>query len=302
MIRKALYRSVIVALLLVFSCGDSVEAPIGLIERMKMQACEGDLDGFYNNIDKLSVDANLKKAILESLDNDSISPEDLKETEEIIIPSLLVFKWEVLNREIKLGQEGIYCNMEVLNTTDNDGNLRLIFPNGKTSVWGFEAKNGRLLLVYIIDDEPFDFAKLDLGLISNKKNSLENTSGIAQSRKLNKKTFDQKVSETKEETKPLTTKSINSDVASVNHANKIDRMTKEDSLHDIKDLKQETVQSAEKVSPPIENGSYDFRKAWWGMTKDQVRALERINPVSETLDTLVFNGVYNGYKAEIYYI
>lgn len=302
MLINVLYRSFIFALLLIFSCGDSVEAPIELIERMKIQACEADLEGFYSKIDKISIEHNLKNAILESLDQQTITSDELKETEEIIIPTLLVLKWEVLNREINLGQAGAYCNMEVLDNSNLDENLRLLFPNGKTSTWGFEAKNGELFLVAMIDEEPFDFAKLDLGLTSNNKDPLEHTSIITQSKKLNQKTVEPKTLETKEDNKPETKKSLNSEMPPIIDTNNIDTVSKEHISSDIIELEEDNFQPIEQASSAIQKGGYSFGKARWGMTRDQVRASERIAPISEAPHALVYNSIYNGYRAKIYYV
>ncbi|NIU85763.1 MAG: hypothetical protein GWN56_00205 [Nitrosopumilaceae archaeon] len=79
---------------------------------MKTLACVGDVEGFYSHIDNISVESNLRKIAIESINEESDSnSQSIKEFQEIVIPSLIVLKWELISRELANRQDGAFCNI-----------------------------------------------------------------------------------------------------------------------------------------------------------------------------------------------
>ena len=247
------------------SCGNQSETPIQLAERMKALACAGDVEGFYGYVDKLSVENNLKNISTQKIREDIADPDAILEFEEIVIPSLVVLKWEIMNRELKSGQGGAFCNMQTQNDPGNENSINIVFPNGETSTWGFEKKAGQLILVSILDEEPFDFAGLDIGL--KTASELENNSNIV----IKNKQANKVVISDKESTEQI------------EEPSKIVNQTRDSSANNSR-------------------GWHDFGTARWGMTIAQVISSEASTPISESANSLKYIGTYNGMDAEVVYV
>ena len=81
-----IYPALIVVLIMC-SCGNQSETPVQVAERMQVFACAGDVEGFYAYVDKLSVENNLKNIATQKIRENIANTDDLKEFEEVVIPS-----------------------------------------------------------------------------------------------------------------------------------------------------------------------------------------------------------------------
>ena len=281
---------------------------------MKTLACAGDVEGFYSNIDNVSVESNLRKIAIESIKEEKDSnPKSVKEFQEIVLPSLIVLKWELISRELANGGDGAFCNMQLINNPEDEYSVVAIFPDGKTSVWNFEQKSGQLLLVSIVDNTVFDFAELDLGLQRDVKSSLQVRKEVPEETvKEEAPVTIEEVSEenivsnveTKSPEKPEQqpveiTKFETTSVAKVEEQ---PLAHKEETPEEKEEVSKENIVAEEKVSDDISRPGYDFGSARWGMTKTQVSSLERSSLISDSGNSLKYNGRYNGASAKLDYV
>ena len=289
----------LIVVLIICSCGNQSETPVQVAERMKAFACAGDVEGFYTYVDKLSVESNLKNIATQRIREDIANTDDLEEFEEVVIPSLVVLKWEIMNRELKSGEGGVFCNMQAQSDQRDENSINIVFPDGQTSTWHFEKRAGQLILVSILDEEPFDFA--GLGLQAKAADSFESKNRVTP--KASQKTEDidkPKPSDTKQ---PLIVKQ------------KSDSNIVFDSEQDKKvaDSKKEPVQQKEKAPKIVDQAEplssaeqpirgFDFGVARWGMTRGQVISLESSSPISKSANSLKYVGRYNGLDAELEYV
>lgn len=281
---------VFIFLMILSSCGNQSETSIDIAHRMKNLACMGDVEGFYSHIDNLSVERNLQKLAIEGIKEEvRADPSSLREFKEIVIPSLIVLKWEVMSRDLANGEEGTFCNIQITNVQGNDKNVSILFPDGKTSSWSFEDNSGRLVLVSIVDEAPFDFADLEIGLRSKSKRSVQTKNEVS------KQKVDIVSPESKDDKPTEITKSeITSNIIEEDKEVVVAKEEPSKRIEESKQLTNTENMSSQGLSRP----GYDFGSGRWGMTKEQVVALEGSSPTSETDSVLK----YNGKGAELDYV
>ena len=313
-VKKSNLASVLLLFILICSCGDHSETPIQLTERMKTLACAGDIEGFYSYVDKLSVEKNLKKIALEKIRENiagkgqikNTDPNAVRELKEIVIPSLIVLKWEVMNRELELGEAGSFCNMKVHSETEDNNTINLEFPDGKNSTWGFEKRSGKLILVSILDKDPFDFIDENWGLkslaVGSNKDEL-----IAQ--RSDKEDIDNvnptqmpRLLEADRDVMPdwANEESVQVEENTVHDNDFV--IVEKGSGHDIEPPDRSARDEGRNSTVQISYASYDFGRARWGMTKEQVVSAQGSEPLLEKGDMLKFNGIYQGMGAELTYV
>ncbi len=321
-----------------FSCGEQLENPIEVFNEMRSFACAGDTDGFYSYVDKASVEKNFKKMTLQRMRVNTINEEEggnldpyaIREMIEVVIPNLMVLKWEILSRELRLSEAGSLCNLEVVRETEGENAVELVFPDGKRSAWGFEKKSGALTLVSILDRKPFDIIDQDWGFERIVKDSAPKRTESSALVKNN----DEELSINKSGKEDIKN-SDPDDMAMLpeapehaipKHAIRGDAITDLPDDRDIllegnKGLDHEVVRleeerSRKKIRVPDEMtqehekkataqvyvGSYDVGRARWGMTKEQVISAEVKTPLLEKGDMLKYNGMYQGMGAELTYV
>ena len=278
---------------------------------MKALACSGDVEGFYSNIDRASVENRLKKTALEKISEGSSDQGALLEYEKVVIPSLIVLNWEVINRELEKGVEGAFCNMQVLDHSDGDNSIKIILPEGKISTWGFDQSANKMVLVSMIDEDPFDFADIDLEMKQKEPSLAKSNINTA-----NKISEEIKQGEPEENKEPAISKAQdNSDggvldkVVEDQQEVQIDALAKESEPTPEPEPQQsqektssDREETKENRSAAVSNGYYDFGSARWGMTKGQVISSEASSPVSESGDSLTYMGQYNGASASLVYV
>ena len=288
-----IYKAIIFLLILV-SCGNQSETPIEAANRMKALACSGNMEGFYSNIDNFSVENNFKDTASERLKEEAGGDSNsIKEFQEIVIPSLIVLKWEVMSRELANGEEGAFCNMQIVGDGENSKAVNIVFSDGKTSLWGFEERGGKLVLVSIIDEAPFDFADLDLSKRSRTQSAVQTINETLKD-ELDSGGPDPQEAKPVKISKPENTSEIKTE----------DKQSKT-AIEETSVQKEEPIQSAStnnNSSKSISRPGYDFGSARWGMTKEQVVASEKSKLTRHEDNKLKYSGRYNGTGAELDYI
>lgn len=104
----------------------------------------------------------MRKDFIYSSDN-SVRVRDIVEN---VIPQLLRVKWRRLENQVRAGEFGPICNMEIVRLKDGGSVVKLKFPGGGCSAWGFGKVGGQWKLVSIYDRMPITIASLESG---NKK-------------------------------------------------------------------------------------------------------------------------------------
>ncbi|NIU85762.1 MAG: hypothetical protein GWN56_00200, partial [Nitrosopumilaceae archaeon] len=162
--------------------------------------------------------------------------------------------------------------------------------------WNFEQKFDQLLLVSIVDETLFDFAELDSGLHRDAKIPI--LLKIEES----KENIDTKEPELLEpiEKEPVTT--TKSNITSDTESNEKQTQALMEEAPDKIEKAPKQTGVEEKVSEDISRPGYDFGSARWGMTKAQVAALERSSLISDSANSLKYNGRYNGTNTRLYYV
>ncbi len=293
-----IYPALIVVLIMC-SCGNQSETPVQVAERMQVFACAGDVEGFYAYVDKLSVENNLKNIATQKIRENIANTDDLEEFEEVVIPSLVVLKWEIMNRELKSGEGGAFCNMQAHSDQGDENSINIVFPDGQTSTWHFEKRAGQLILVSILDEEPFDFA--GLGLQSKTRNSFESKNRVSQ--KASQKTEDIEKPKPSDSKKPLIAKQrSDSNIALDSEQDKkvIDSSKEPVPQQERAPIIVDQAELPSSTEQPIRG--FDFGVARWGMTRGQVISLESSSPISESANSLKYIGRYNGIDAELEYV
>ncbi|MCK5710540.1 MAG: hypothetical protein KAI07_08370, partial [Deltaproteobacteria bacterium] len=310
-----------------------LENPIEVFNEMRSFACAGDTDGFYSYVDKASVEKNFKKMTLQRMRVNTINEEEggnldpyaIREMIEVVIPNLMVLKWEIMSRELRLSEAGSLCNLEVVRETEGENAVELVFPDGKRSAWGFEKKSGALTLVSILDRKPFDIIDQDWGferivkdsapkrtessaLVKNNDEELS----INKSGKEDIKNSDPDdmamLPEAPEHAIPkhaITDLPNDRDIPLEGNKgldHEVVRLEEERSRKKIRVPDEMTQEHEKKATAQVYVGSYDVGRARWGMTKEQVISAEVKTPLLEKGDMLKYNGMYQGMGAELTYV
>ncbi len=333
MVKQNYLLLVQLVLILMFSCGEQLENPIEVFNEMRSFACAGDTEGFYSFVDKASVEKNFKKMTLQKMRVNTINEEEggnsdpyaIREMIEVVVPNLMVLKWEIMSRELRLSEAGSLCNMEVVREIEGENAVELVFPDGKRSAWGFEKQSGALTLVSILDRKPFDIIDQDWGFERIVKDSAPKRTESSAMVKNN----DEELSINKSGKEDIKN-SDPDDMAMLPEAperaipehaitdlpngrditlegnkgldDEVVRLEEERSRKKIRVPDEMTKERENKAHGQVYVGSYDVGKARWGMTKEQVISAEVKTPLLEKGDMLKYNGMYQGMSAELTYV
>jgi len=319
---------ILLVLILISACGEQLENPVQVFREMKSLACAGDVEGFYSYIDKTTVEKNFKKMTLQRMRGNTIDekerkgvdPYEIREMIEVVIPNLMILKWEIMSQELKLGEAGSLCNMKVVRELEGEDAIELEFPDGKRSAWGFEKKPGELALISILEKKPFDIIGTDWGLGIIAKGPLRERSKSSVVVKNNneerniQKSGQEDIKNTAQDGMPILSASRKDVVrSSTNDENvpmeentgldhEIVVVEEKESIQEIGVPDKLIEEKGHSIAAHVSSASYDFGKAKWGMTKGQIISAEGSKPILERGDMLKFNGSYKGEGAELIYM
>jgi len=319
---------ILLVLILISSCGEQLENPVQVFREMKSLACAGDVEGFYSYIDKTTVEKNFKKMTLQRMRGNTINekerkgvdPYGIREMIEVVIPNLMILKWEIMSQELKLGEAGSLCNMEVVRELEGEDAIELEFPDGKRSAWGFEKKSGEFALISILERKPFDIIDTDWGLGIIAKGPLRERGKSSVVVKNNneerniQKSGQEDIKNPAQDGMPILSASrkdvvrgpTNDQNVPLEENTGLDHeivvVEEEESIQEIGVPDELIEEKGHSIAAQVSSASYDFGRAKWGMTKGQIISAEGSKPLLERGDILRFNGSYKGEDAELIYM
>ena len=249
-----------------------------------------------------------------------VDPYGIREMIEVVIPNLMILKWEIMSQELKLGEAGSLCNMEVVRELEGEAAIELEFPDGKRSAWGFEKKSGEFALISILERKPFDIIDTDWGLGIIAKGPLRERGKSSVVVKNNneerniQKSGQEDIKNPAQDGMPILSASRKDVVrGSTNDQNvpleentgldhEIVVVEEEESIQEIGVPDELIEEKGHSIAAQVSSASYDFGRAKWGTTKGQIISAEGSKPLLERGDILKFNGSYKGEGAELIYM
>ncbi|MEE9175813.1 MAG: hypothetical protein V3U19_06520, partial [Thermodesulfobacteriota bacterium] len=300
---------ILLVLILISSCGEQLENPVQVFREMKSLACAGDVEGFYSYIDKTTVEKNFKKMTLQRMRVNTINekkrkgvdPYGIREMIEVVIPNLMILKWEIMSQELKLGEASSLCKMEVVRELEGEDAIELEFPDGKRSAWGFEKKSDEFALISILG-RPFDIIDTDWGLGIIAKGPLRERGKSSVVVKNNneerniQKSGQEDIKNPAQDGMPILSASRKDVVrGSTNDQNvpleentgldhEIVVVEEEESIQEIGVPDELIEEKGHSIAAQVSSASYDFGRAKWGMTKGQIISAEGSKPLLERGD------------------
>ena len=315
------YFLIFIFTLLYLGCGDAVEAPEQVFYKMKSYACSADKREFYSHVDKGLVEKNFKKSLLQSMnvdttdvdENDELDPYSVREMTEIVIPNIMILKWELINQQIELGDKGSICNMEVLGKLEDGRVLELQYPDGTRSNWGFQRNSDGYSLISISDESPLEIIGSGWDIDSIVRSQAQNEIGSvkATNRADNQVVDKDLVQKDKiDEPKIRSEKSPANSELLLESSNQNKLTQKHESTASKQKQPSQKVDESNEVSQresrsdslKTKRGDEDFGRARWGMNWEQVISAQGSDPIYEQDDILKFNGIYLGMSAQVIYI
>jgi len=281
--------------------------PIEIAEDMRARACGGELEEFNAYLDKEAVELALKRSELERMRKDFIysttkEPHGSLKVRDIIVntvPELLSFKLQLYSKQVRAGEFGPICNMELVRVGSNESTVKIRFPGGERSTWGFGKVGQEWKLVSIRDVLPLTLASLKSGKKKavNGKPPYDNTSseivpdpGAAES-----------------STQPVLKEGTKEQAYEPeDHTARIEAPDQTDQPHGAEDkneiettvIDNEPEEVVEIIAGP---SGHDFRNTSWGMTPAQVQAAEGTEPGIKGPDELVYNTYFKGESVKVRY-
>ncbi|MEM7007968.1 MAG: hypothetical protein AAF462_02420 [Thermodesulfobacteriota bacterium] len=300
MLNKKYIFTVILLVSALFACKIEEQTPVHIAQEMRTRACLGDVEGFYSYIDRASIEKNLQQLAVQKINQQTNNTSYVEEFKEVVLPSLIVLKWEVINAELSRADEGVFCRFTIISDENNPSVVQIVYPQGEISKWLFESRSGRNILVSIEDEKPFDFANLDMEL------------GQGQIETANNEKSEKVINET-DSKEPIDLEEKAEDVIPKQELDQglVANDGRDDNDSSIsKDTDQELVVE-EPINPELEpndksypalNIASDFGKARWGMTREQVIQAEASNPNWESPTSIGYSHNNNGHIAHTEYI
>ncbi len=136
----------------------SDSTPVSTAEKMRAQACEGNVEGFISYFDKEAVEGQYKSLFRQAGQNAGGGGEgvDVKVSggsapkPDVDTNNLI---WEPLSKEVKKKQNSIFCQMELTLEPGKDDVVRLSYAEGRSAKWRFKKdgstwKVSSLMVIY----------------------------------------------------------------------------------------------------------------------------------------------------------
>ncbi len=163
----SLYILLLPVLLIVSSCANPA---VSTAEKMRAQACSGNVDKFMAYIDRYAVEDNIKEQAIEMVRKDkdedkweSFGRKLIESAMAQVMPQLMTGVWDYLRQDVRKAKDGDICNAGIAPTKDKTNTVTLTFPDGDTMYWGFEKTKDSWELVSITDPLLFEKSGSKLG-------------------------------------------------------------------------------------------------------------------------------------------
>jgi hypothetical protein len=136
--------------LILSACSSS---PKSTVEKMREEACNSDIQGFFSYVDKTQVAENMKKKMLKQKETgnepQSLAQQMGKALVQVIMPGVMGQIWQAYEDEIKKGKGGNLCKMKIISekTNTNENQVIVQFPDGKQQTWGFTKYDNKWMLI-----------------------------------------------------------------------------------------------------------------------------------------------------------
>ena len=281
--------------------------PIEITEDIRAMACAGELQGFYSYIDKEAVEHSLKKTELERMRKDFIfssqaEPDGKLGVKDIIVnsvPELISLKWQMIDDQVRAGEFGPICNMEIVRVKDEESAVKIKFPGGERTTWSFAKVGEEWKLVSIKDVLPLTVASLESG----KENAM---SVRPEPEKVPSKETLPEVVEKETGDGPVSAEDTSTRFMEKD-ALDIPREAPDDIIQEPTIVEDSAVETASVAKPKGSEVSslralgHDFRNTRWGMTPSQVAAAEGTEPGTKAQEELVYNTYYRGQSVKVRY-
>lgn len=281
--------------------------PIEIAERIRARACGGETLGFNSYIDKAAVEHAVKRSELVRLRKEFVystqkRPGGNKNVREYIlnsVPELLEVKWQLYDGQVRAGEAGPICNMDIIRAGEAQSTVKLKFPGGERSTWGFGKVGDEWKIVSIIDVRPLTLLASNKSLVSAAKTKRKPKDAPAAEAALEK---------TKE---PGTEKAV-SDVPPEEvssepdvRAEPDDTVEEPDKLPESEEVELEAVPEVSEPEETVEIAAAgygsDFRSTSWGMTQAQVKAAEGEEPGGKAPGVLTYDTYFKGESVKVRY-
>jgi len=121
---------------------------------MMDRACERDVEGFFNYVDKDSVVKSMEGGMQEKADAMEASSEGDEKSVEMarkLMKGMTSLVWMAYEVDIKRGNQSSFCQMDIVDEekTAGGGTVTIELPNGLQQKWGFSKTGDAYTLVSI---------------------------------------------------------------------------------------------------------------------------------------------------------
>ena len=284
--------------------------PIEIAERMRARACGGETPGFNSYIDKQAVEHAVKRSELVRLRKDFVfstrkRPDGTKNVRGYIldsVPELLEVKWQIYDAQVRAGDAGPICNMDIIRAGETQSTVKLKFPGGERSTWGFGKVGDEWKLVSIVDVKPLTLLASNKSLLSaakTKKKPVEAPAADVIDDIAEEKTIEPQV-ETAVSDAPRQEAASEPEV----RAEPDDAVEEPDEVPEIQKVEVEDApgvsESEEMVEIAAANYGSDFRSTSWGMSPSEVAAAEG-EPGSKGPGVITYDTYFKGESVKVRY-
>lgn len=153
MIAKLIVSVAILSVLVFISCsGGGVESTF---EKMRNMACSGNVEGFFNYVDKDAVKESFKHETLDKFTQNASesmlaerSQGMSKQYKRTIMSGYMKSLWGNYKHWVELGESGPLCKMEITKTKGDSVTINI--PGHPDVIWGFQKSDEGWELVSIL--------------------------------------------------------------------------------------------------------------------------------------------------------
>ena len=140
----------------------SANSPKSTVEKMRKEACEGNVAGFFSYIDKPAVNSNFKESAQNYMKENTPDPQNQWETlgqslgdslVDTMVNTLTDSIWTFFENDVKSGKSGNLCKLMVVSEKKDNNTVTVKIGPTNEMVWGFREDQNKWMLVSLLNDE-----------------------------------------------------------------------------------------------------------------------------------------------------